>query len=706
MRRLIHFSILLFPLLAISSFALSDNRSKIDSLKALNRVETNGEEIANNLSSIADLYSLTNIDSAFFYANKALDYSKTINYNAGIGEAFFLLAYYHDQAGEFTKAIKNLEMASEMFIEVGDTSYLCGTYNNLGVLYSYTTNRVKSLEYYIKAMVLAEDIGENYSMSDIYCNIATTYEDLKDYSSALRYYHKGLELDLEEDYAENIAYSYVDIGNINLKLLRFDHALENFLEARKLMPKIEDQYREIELYIGFVSYYLETNNLDSARTYLQLSEKLNENLNYPALKAEIIGVNGDLHFKEKNYKQSLKFYNQAIRSYSELESKDSFYDLYLKKSQVLSKLGKHSEAFNVLEMANNIMDSIKPNDIARMLGEFEQMEAIKEEQAQFLLEQELDAQQIKLTIFRIRYKLQLAVFSIAILLLVIAAGTYYYIFKRNNNRRLEVNFKTISEQKKQIEESFEKLANSEKKLIELNATKDKFFSIIAHDLKSPFSALIGLSDIILRDPGIRKTDDFNEILDGMFRTATSGYNLLENLLEWARAQTGNIKHKPDSFFIKDAVQLNANLLKENASSKGIQFDINIKDDQKVFADADMANCIIRNLLNNAIKFSYPNSWIKVSSFEENGSCIIEVHDKGIGMSKDTISKLFKIENSVISSGTANEKGTGLGLILCKEFVEKNKGKIWVESTKEEGSTFSFSLPLVESAINNPVLFRT
>lgn len=676
-------------LLFISEVSFSESQTKIDSLRALTISEGNQENLVTHLNNLADIFSYTDVDSAIFYGNKALLLSNQIDFKPGKGEAHFLLGYYYDQAGRTIDAIEQLQKAIDIFIEIGDSSYLSKTYNNLGVMYSYGKDQTKSLEYFIKAKDIAETQMETFSLSEGYSNIGSFYELLKEYGSALKFYKKGLDIDIKIGDVGNIALSHLDIGNINIELRRFEEAFGHLTLAQQLMPDVKDKYRETELYLRFADYYLEMNTQDSVKTYLKKAKYLIRELDYPRLEADIFGLEADCLLKQQKYKESLQMYNKAIDIFNNMEVKDVLYELLISKAEALSGLGLHVEAYAALQRANILYESLKPNEIAKVLGEFERVEAGKEEKDRLNLERELQLQQNKNAIIKMRSNLQLAIFSIALLLILISISIYFYLSKRKHNGVLELNLETINQQKNLLEKD-------EKKLVELNATKDKFFSIIAHDLKSPFSALIGLSDIMLQDPEIRKTEDFDEIIGDMFQAATSGYNLLENLLEWARAQTGNIQYNPQSVLLKNTVQANTSFLKENAGSKGISFDINMEDDQLVFADQDMTNCIIRNLLSNAIKFSYPNSFIKISASQKNDFCIVEVQDKGVGMSKETLNKLFKIEYSVQSSGTANEIGTGLGLILCKEFIEKNKGEIWVESEKGEGSTFRFSLPLSKS----------
>lgn len=266
------------------------------------------------------------------------------------------------------------------------------------------------------------------------------------------------------------------------------------------------------------------------------------------------------------------------------------------------------------------------------------------------------------------------------------------MLRRRHGKILKENYDTINQQKVLLENNLRQLAEDEEKLKQLNATKDKFFSIIAHDLKNPFNVMIGISDLIRSNADIKHTKEFQTMIDGMFEAATSGYNLLENLLEWSRTQTESIQFKPENFSIQKICNANKILFREAAKSKDIQItwpSLNIE----VFADYNMVNFIFRNLINNAIKFSNNGSQIEVNTETMNNMLKCTIKDHGIGMDQETVDKLFKIEHSVQKEGTANEKGTGLGLILCKEFVEKNEGTITVESKVGEGSAFTFYLPL-------------
>ena len=235
--------------------------------------------------------------------------------------------------------------------------------------------------------------------------------------------------------------------------------------------------------------------------------------------------------------------------------------------------------------------------------------------------------------------------------------------------------------------------NTEKQLNELNKAKDKLFTIIAHDLKNPFFGLIGLSEMLYEDYQDLDDEEKKGLLHEIHELSRSTHSMLENLLDWSRQQTGRTEFYPQVFNISFLINENVKIASQQAKIKSIKLVVNTPNEINIFADQNMIDTVLRNLISNAIKFTTDGGEIEVSSRISNGTVFVSIKDSGIGMSEEIQSKLFKLDSDVKSSGTAGEKGTGLGLLLCKEFVEKNKGKINVQSEKGKGSTFTFSLPI-------------
>lgn len=675
------------------SSLLAQNQFRIDSLKSVISAETDKEKQVDNYNTIADLFSLEQTDSALFYAEKSLKLAEQIKYTKGQADSRFQLSYYYDRKGNEKLAIMHTERACELYAALGDSSSLTGCYNNLGVYYSYGSELKKSLEYFIKALNLAESINETYSLSEAYYNIGTFYEYVNEYGMALQYYQKALEIDTSQNDTEDISWAYINLGNINMKLNRHDEAYENFVKAKKTINEVEDQYNNIGLNIDFAYYFIEKMQPDSAKGYIDKVKEIYQEHKFERLNADIITIEADFLLAKKQNAQSIKLYDEAIEIYEQQKTTDGLWDIYVSKAKAFENMGELDKAYLALQKANNIKEETNPNEIAKILGEFEQKEATKEQMRQYRIEQELLKQKQQTDLLRVRSKFRYALLSIIFFVIITLFTVYMYVIKRKNNKLLEENIQTINQQKLLLAEQYQKMEANSKELGELNATKDKFFSILAHDLKNPFNVLIGLSDVIINDREIKNSDQFDELMEGINKTALSGYNLLENLLEWSRAQTGNIEHHPQPISIVESVNTNIHFFHEVLKEKKIEIIVHDSIDCTVFADMNMVNFILRNILNNAIKFSFPGGKIELSVQQKNDFYIVHIQDYGIGMDPETVNNLFKIDQTVQRNGTAGETGTGLGLILCKEFVNKNQGEIWVESTKGNGSRFSFSLPV-------------
>ena len=246
-----------------------------------------------------------------------------------------------------------------------------------------------------------------------------------------------------------------------------------------------------------------------------------------------------------------------------------------------------------------------------------------------------------------------------------------------------------TEQRKQQDE----LIKSEISLKEVNATKDKFFSIIAHDLKNPFNLITNYSELLLENYSIYDKKKVEEVLQIINSASNSASNLVGNLLIWAQSQTNRIEFNPQAVDFKELVSEDLSLFENQAKEKNIDISSSITKECICFADKNMMNSVFRNLISNAIKYTHSGGSIAISSSLQLNSLEIAITDNGIGMSKETCSNLFKIDKSTSTLGTANEKGTGLGLIICKEFIEKHGGRIWVDSIEGKGSSFHFQLPI-------------
>ncbi|HEX2934345.1 MAG TPA: ATP-binding protein, partial [Bacteroidales bacterium] len=238
----------------------------------------------------------------------------------------------------------------------------------------------------------------------------------------------------------------------------------------------------------------------------------------------------------------------------------------------------------------------------------------------------------------------------------------------------------------------EALKENEARLQDLNATKDKFFSIIAHDLRGPFTTIIGFSGLLMSQVQIKNYEGVEKYATYIQQSSNRAMNLLTNLLEWARLQTGKIKFNPCKIWISEILNEVSELLENTAQQKAITLTMEFSGDTSVFADKEMICSVLRNLISNAIKFTHSGGSVTIIAEQHPDELMMIVSDNGIGITRESLEKLFLIEGNQSKRGTQNEVGTGLGLILCKEFILKHKGNIWVESEPDRGSSFYFTIP--------------
>lgn len=265
-------------------------------------------------------------------------------------------------------------------------------------------------------------------------------------------------------------------------------------------------------------------------------------------------------------------------------------------------------------------------------------------------------------------------FGVIIVLLVF----YLYLVKRRANISLEAAHAKVNRQNQELHN--------------LNATKDKFFSIISHDLKGPLNSFTSFSRMLINHTDSLTKEEIQMLAREIDKNLKNLLTLLENLLEWSRSQTGNIEFKPEVFDLSEVIRENGELLATQARNKNVGLTWTSDEKCLINVHKQSVNTVVRNLMSNAIKFTPEGGRVKVSMRRSTEGVTISVDDTGVGMSPEVIKKLFRIDTKYSTQGTSNEKGTGLGLILCKDFVEKNGGTIGVNSIPEKGSTFFFSLP--------------
>ncbi len=571
------------------------------------------------------------------------------------------------------------------------------TLNYLGVVHRKLGNLKESHNYFIQALDLANLLKDSIQIGYTYNNLTDYYIKKASYTQALENVLIGYQIFEKLNNKKGMAYSLNYLGEIYILHGDYEKALSYLNEAAKLRLEFNDLrgYSKTTTNIGVICF--RQNELDSAEFYYMKSLNINNKIRYYKGKSRVLSLLGDIHIKNKLYKRANKNIGAALRIDREIKNKageitnlnklgslyltlgkfdlakSHFYNAlkfanesehldqemvsYLNLSNYYSSVHNFSKAYNYLNKYMAIKDSIYSHE---RMGRFANLQTIfatsRKEIENKLLKNEID--------YKTRNNQFLIAFFIVTLIIIILLVSKFRAQNKANNL-----------------------------LKELNSSKDKFFSILAHDLKNPFQALMGYTNMLHDDFDDFSKEEIKTSIESLKNISHNVYNLLEGLLEWSRAQTGRMEYNPTLFELSEETKLVVALYNENANVKRIQLSSEIDDSINIFADRNMINTILRNLVGNAIKFTKQNGSVKILAKKDNNNIKIIVTDTGLGMSSEVVESLFKIDIHHSTLGTDGEVGTGVGLMLCYELVKYNKGNIWVESELGKGSKFIFTLPI-------------
>lgn len=696
MRKVLALTFTFICISILSGFAsiqdINQEKIKLDSLLELNRTETDQHKLVDLSNEIAYTYGIISIDSSLIYSKRALVLAEKIGYIHGKGISNSYIARASSQIGEIKTALEYYDKAIEIFSNEADSINLLDNYRGIAYIASYSGNQLASLNYGKKALNLAEKLKDTLSLSIIYNNIASVYKRLDNYESAIHYFEKTIELEKKTQNPKDIAMTYSNIGVLKIENRKLSEAADDYQKIIELLPKIENNYVLAYLYISIAGYYTAINEFELPKQYLAKADQICTNNKYKHILTRVYRQYGELYLKEKLYTKSIQYFDKGITLSETIGISEEYPRIFKMKAEAYTQLEQYPEAYQSLQKAILAIDSVKSEKTTNFLIEFEAQKN-KEELNQQKLELALKEQQAENNAIKMRNKFTSALLAIIILILAIGIIAFFYLKSKRNNNILQSQHKLINEQKLLLEDNIQKLEVSEENLQKLNATKDKFFSIIAHDLKSPFSAILGFNDELAIHYNEYQDDERLEMINYVGDAAKSTYFLLENLLTWSRSQSGSIKIQKENLPIKTLINESISPYLASAEFKKITVINNIDNTQIVWADKETMKIVISNLFNNAVKFCKAGGVIYLSSKLNNSMLEICTRDTGVGMSQQIVDGLFNIEKNVQREGTNEEKGTGLGLILCQEFVHKNEGQIWVKSKVGLGSEMYFSLPV-------------
>jgi len=641
---------------------LIPQEKEINNYKKITRESKSDSLVVNAYTKIMRSLGPNEIDSVMFYAEKALEYSKKNNYWLGELTVNHNISNLLSSHGELTDAIGFSERAIKIAQQHKALKELARSYGLMTVIYGRKGEFVKSTSYVYKSLRIYEKLNDLRGLATSYIKLSAIAIQTKDYKSTLLHANKADSLnriikdtEIEIDISNNKAIGYAEQG-------RLDEALKMFTRIYEITSK--DKSKDISqkalalMNIGLV--YKEKKEYDKAISFYRRSFKESLEMNFPEGILKNLQNISQAYYLKKDYAASNREGIIALEKARNMKVIDLEVDILELLKENYTKQGDYK---NALKYTDEYYEAAERLDVKKREREIDK---IKDEyQLSKAKEQIKLASEINETRTQQR-NLSIVLLVIAFLSMVVFAYAYYRI--RILNKQIVIN---------------------KDKLAESNYVKDRLFSVIGHDLRSAYSNTLAVLTM-MKDKQLDEEEE-QLLLSKAIVQSTNALDTLDGLLAWGHAQIKGSAVNPVNFNSSVAIQKNIDFLSDSINNKQINIENLIPERLFVLADQDHFNFIVRNLISNAIKFTLNGGMITIGyQAIENGFYQFFVKDSGVGMSADRLAEIFTKEVASIS-GTKNEKGTGLGLVLCKEFVLLNEGDIFAESKGGEGTTIYFSL---------------
>jgi two-component system, sensor histidine kinase and response regulator len=677
----------------------------------------------NGLNKIASSRFRSDPDSTLYYAEKSIELAKKLNYLTGIADGLVQVGHVNYFKGKSAEAIENFEAAIVIYKQRNDQRGLAACYLQYGRMYNLLADYDKALDYLNQALAIINTTKDEYTLTDCYKNIGIVYYSHGQLSKALDFYYKALFIAVKNHYDSLTGDLYNNIGVILQSMQVYPNALEYYKRAIYIFEGTNDLQSLGILHENVGEVLLAQDSYDQAISYLNKANSIAKKQNDQDGLSSVYTDLGLCYANKKQYGKAIKYldtslrigikykivYNQAyaLIGYATVYNMQKKYQqaynyavegqqlavklgnlsvkatAALELNKTLAGLGRVDEAYKLLNEYIELKNSLKNNESIQKLTSynFELSFAVKQ---RLLVQQQHEKDLLYKQNTRAQ-RLTNLIFIIIILAMIVTTGIYYRQKRKQQtiNTMLERKNKEVLHQKADLDEQTVKL-NS------LNTLKDRLIAILAHDLRAPLSTLRGLFDL-LQDDSITHREMLNMIPDVLKKLEYTS-DFLDTLLFWINSQMDTFDKAVKNFSVRQVIVTETESYVEQASKKGISLIENVPETLTAFADPSSIQIVVRNLITNAIKFSGKNDVIEVSAKQENENILIKIKDTGVGMTAEQSRKLFKSKVDS-KSGTHNEQGTGMGLLFCKDLVERCNGKIWVQSEQGVGSEFSFTIPI-------------
>lgn len=614
----------------------------IDSLKNLESQTTDPKNRIGILNNLALQSREIELQEAKIYAEEAEKLALEINDSLGLGRARGNLGWINYRLGNLEESFKQSKEGFQISNIIGDLEEASRSLNNLGSIYYQQQNYLGAIQQFQLAYKLSLNLKDNYTTIRSLNNIAFNYVKAGELDSALHYANKSIEFNKQNGSMYLTSFAQRVIGEVYLERGQLDEAISEFREALGLSQEISFRSFEASILHRLGNALIQKGNYSEAIKTLETAEKVS---------------------KEQGYLDEL------VNSYKLLAI------AYENQGNILSSFQAQK---SYIQLNDSINNEAAKSRLALTQGMFE---AEKKEAELKLLQAKNDLQQ-----HEINEKAKLI--SVGIVGIITIAGLLIWLIAINRrtkmiNKQLEETTALINEQN----EILEKRANE---LEEVNKVKNRIFSIVGHDLRAPVGHVKSALELLHSD--FMTKNELDKHLGQMKREVDGVFVTLDNLLRWSKAQLEGFNILKEPLNVHSIIENTIFIFANSAKDKGIQFHVDIPKESIIIADKNLLEVVIRNLVSNAIKFSNEGSVISLKTQEGKKKNLITIEDQGIGMSQEQINEVLKGYILQSKSGTKSERGTGIGLLISKEFVEMNDGKMIIESKINQGTKITLEFP--------------
>jgi signal transduction histidine kinase/Tfp pilus assembly protein PilF len=625
------------------------------------------------------------------YGEDALNLATMLDFKEGIARSHRIIGIYHWARGDYREALRSHLTSLQLSEEMEDHENLAMCYNNIGAIYHRQTYYERAIEFYLKALSHYEALNDSASIATAYNNIGTVMRHQGEHDKALDYYLRALDIYGKVGSSSQVATSYYNIGVIYLDRELYDKALEYYEKTLEIRKETGDKRGMATSLQVMGAVYRRLNELEKALSYYQESLVLARELGEKNLMGIDLVTIGNMVLTMGDLEQAAVYLRQGLAVANEAGARHIALDAYYGLSRLYERKGDYKSALENYRHYAAMDDSIYDADRARQVAELQRKYETEQLEGEIQL-LNLDNQRKDAEIRRRHEELSkqraVAYSMITIFVLVLI---FSFLLYRQYSQKKRTNV-LLEKQNLQLIEQQDLLSAQRDELELLNATKDKFFAIIAHDLRNPLTALVSTTRSLSEGIQLLSKDETQLHMTMLNRSAQRLFNLVENLLQWAVSQTEGMQYYQKETNLSTIVNDVLLLFGSDADAANVSISTEIDSDITVSTDSNMLRVVLRNLIGNAIKFSDEGGVVSVKAGTVDDAVEVSITDSGIGISEDECETLFQIDAKASSGRGTREKGTGLGLILCKEFVSKMGGRIWVDSEVERGSTFHFTIP--------------